>query len=389
MTLPLQGVRVLDLSRLLPGPYCSQMLADFGADVVKLEDVERGDYLRDFPPCGERWSVLYDSVNRNKRSITIDLKQEAGKAVFRDLVRHYDVLIEGFRPGVMDKLGLGYESLHEINPRLIYCAITGYGQDGPYKFQGGHDINYLSFAGITGLFGEQDGNPAMGDIQIADIGGGALMAVIGILLALQARSVTGRGQFCDISMLDGVVSWLPFILAKFGAGEKPVRGTGLLGGSYACYQVYPTADGRYLSLGALEEKFWVGFCRLIGREEYIDRQMDLAAQPEMIRSLQEMFRQQNQAYWIVFFAGQDICLSPVNDLAQVLEDPQIRHRRMIVPVAEERSTLLLTGIPIKLSDTPGQIQTGSPAQGEHTRQILAEAGYSDAALARLAEQKII
>ena len=389
MTLPLQGVRVLDLSRLLPGPYCSQMLADFGADVVKLEDVERGDYLRDFPPCGERWSVLYDSVNRNKRSITIDLKQEAGKAVFRDLVRHYDVLIEGFRPGVMDKLGLGYESLREINPRLIYCAITGYGQDGPYKFQGGHDINYLSFAGITGLFGEQDGNPAMGDIQIADIGGGALMAVIGILLALQARSVTGRGQFCDISMLDGVVSWLPFILAKFGAGEKPVRGTGLLGGSYACYQVYPTADGRYLSLGALEEKFWVGFCRLIGREEYIDRQMDLAAQPEMIRSLQEMFRQQNQIDWLDFFAGQDLCLSPVNELAQVLEDPQIRHRRMIVPMAEETSTLLLTGIPIKLSDTPGQIQTGSPAQGEHTRQILAEAGYSDAALARLAEQKII
>ena len=389
MTLPLQGVRVLDLSRLLPGPYCSQMLADFGADVVKLEDVERGDYLRDFPPCGERWSVLYDSVNRNKRSITIDLKQEAGKAVFRDLVRQYDVLIEGFRPGVMDKLGLGYESLHEINPRLIYCAITGYGQDGPYKFQGGHDINYLSFAGITGLFGEQDGNPAMGDIQIADIGGGALMAVIGILLALQARSVTGRGQFCDISMLDGVVSWLPFILAKFGAGEKPVRGTGLLGGSYACYQVYPTADGRYLSLGALEEKFWVGFCRLIGREEYIDRQMDLAAQPEMIRSLQEMFRQKSQIDWLDFFAGQDLCLSPVNELAQVLEDPQIRHRRMIVPMAEETSTLLLTGIPIKLSDTPGQIQTGSPAQGEHTRQILAEAGYSDAALARLAEQKII
>ena len=389
MTLPLQGVRVLDLSRLLPGPYCSQMLADFGADVVKLEDVERGDYLRDFPPCGERWSVLYDSVNRNKRSITIDLKQEAGKAVFRDLVRQYDVLIEGFRPGVMDKLGLGYESLREINPRLIYCAITGYGQDGPYKFQGGHDINYLSFAGITGLFGEQDGNPAMGDIQIADIGGGALMAVIGILLALQARSVTGRGQFCDISMLDGVVSWLPFILAKFGAGEKPVRGTGLLGGSYACYQVYPTADGRYLSLGALEEKFWVGFCRLIGREEYIDRQMDLAAQPEMIRSLQEMFRQKSQIDWLDFFAGQDLCLSPVNELAQVLEDPQIRHRRMIVPMAEETSTLLLTGIPIKLSDTPGQIQTGSPAQGEHTRQILAEAGYSDAALARLAEQKII
>ena len=389
MTLPLQGVRVLDLSRLLPGPYCSQMLADFGADVVKLEDMERGDYLRDFPPCGERWSVLYDSVNRNKRSITIDLKQEAGKAVFRDLVRQYDVLIEGFRPGVMDKLGLGYESLHEINPRLIYCAITGYGQDGPYKFQGGHDINYLSFAGITGLFGEQDGNPAMGDIQIADIGGGALMAVIGILLALQARSVTGRGQFCDISMLDGVVSWLPFILAKFGAGEKPVRGTGLLGGSYACYQVYPTADGRYLSLGALEEKFWVGFCRLIGREEYIDRQMDLAAQPEMIRSLQEMFRQKSQIDWLDFFAGQDLCLSPVNELAQVLEDPQIRHRRMIVPMAEETSTLLLTGIPIKLSDTPGQIQTGSPAQGEHTRQILAEAGYSDAALARLAEQKII
>lgn len=389
MTLPLQGIRVLDLSRLLPGPYCSQLLADFGADVVKVEDVDRGDYLRDFPPCGDRWSVLYDSVNRNKRSITIDLKQDAGKEVLRALVRQYDVLLEGFRPGVMDKLGLGYESLRELNPRLIYCAITGYGQDGPYKLQGGHDINYLSFAGITGLFGEQDGKPAMGDIQIADIGGGALMAVIGILLALQARSVTGRGQFCDISMLDGVVSWLPFILAKFGAGEKPVRGTGLLGGSYACYQVYPTADGRYVSLGALEEKFWAGFCRLTGHGDYIDRQMDPAAQPEMLRSLQEMFRQKSQADWLEFFAGQDICLSPVNDLAQVLEDRQIRHRRMIVPVSGEKSTLLLTGIPIKLSDTPGRIQPGSPAQGEHTRQILGEIGYTDAALAELTRQKVI
>ena len=389
MTLPLQGVRVLDLSRLLPGPYCSQLLADFGADVVKVEDVDRGDYLRDFPPCGERWSVLYDSVNRNKCSITIDLKQEAGKEVLRALVRQYDVLLEGFRPGVMDKLGLGYESLREINPRLIYCAITGYGQDGPYKLQGGHDINYLSFAGITGLFGEQDGKPVTGDIQIADIGGGALMAVIGILLALQARSVTGRGQFCDISMLDGVVSWLPFILAKFGAGEKPVRGTGLLGGSYACYQVYPTADGRYVSLGALEEKFWEGFCRLTGHGDYIDRQMDPAAQPEMIRALQEMFRQKSQADWLEFFAGKDICLSPVNDLAQVLEDPQIRHRRMIVPMPGENSTLQLTGSPIKLSDTPGLIQPGSPAQGEHTRQILEEIGYTDTALAELTRQKVI
>lgn len=229
----------------------------------------------------------------------------------------------------------------------------------------------------------------MGDIQIADIGGGALMAVIGILLALQARSVSGRGQFCDISMLDGVVSWLPFILAKFGAGEKPVRGTGLLGGSYACYQIYPTADGRHLSLGALEEKFWDSFCRLIDRGDYVDRQMDLAAQPEMIRSLQEMFLQKSQAGWLEFFAGQDICLSPVNEIAQVLEDPQIRHRRMIVPAPGKKTMMLLSGIPIKLSDTPGHIQPGSPAQGEHTRQILGEIGYSDAALDELAKQKII
>ena len=190
-------------------------------------------------------------------------------------------------------------------------------------------------------------------------------------------------------MMDGVVSWLPFILARFGAGEKPVRGTGLLGGSYACYQVYPTADARYVSLGALEEKFWACFCRLIGREDYIARQMDLTAQPELILSLQEMFRQQNQAYWIVFFAGQDICLSPVNDLAQVLEDPQIRHRQMIVTAPGETTNTLLAGIPIKLSDTPGQILPGSPAQGEHTRQILGEVGYTDAELAELAKQKVI
>ena len=389
MVLPLQGIRVLDLSRLLPGPYCSQMLADFGADVIKVEDTDRGDYLRDFPPCVGKRGALFESVNRNKKSIRLDLKQDAGKMAFRLLAKKSDVILEGFRPGVMDKLGLGYEALKKDNPGLIFCAITGYGQDGPYALIGGHDVNYLSYAGISGLMGERGAKPAMGDIQVADIGGGALMAVIGILLALQARTITGKGQFCDVSMMDGAVAWLPFVLARFGAGEKPARGSGLLSGGYACYHIYQTQDGCFVSLGAIEDKFWMSFCRLIGREEFIPLQMKVEAQAVMIEELNALFLQKSQAGWVAFFAGHDICFSPVNDLEQVVQDPQIVYRRMVVSTGEAQEKTLLTGIPIKLSETPGEIRGEAPGHGEHTKQILMEAGYSEEEVNVLAAKGVI
>lgn len=389
MTLPLQGIQVLDLSRLLPGPYCSQMLADFGAEVIKVEDTGKGDYLRDFPPQVGQCSALYYSVNRNKKSIKLDLKQAEGKEVFRKLVARTDVVLEGFRPGVMDKLKLGYEELRKVNPRLIYCAITGYGQDGPYSNAAGHDVNYLSYAGISGLTGELYGKPVLSDIQVADIGGGALMGVIGILLALQARAITGQGQMCDVSMMDGVVSWLPFILGRFAAGEKPSRGSSLLCGGYACYNIYPTLDEKYVSLGALEDKFWIDFCRRIGREDLVAQQMNIEAQPMVIRELNEIFRQKTQEEWVSFFDGADICFSPVNDLHQAVNDPQILHRKMIVDVEIENRKNLLIGIPIKLSETPGEIRTTFPNHGEHTNEILMKVGYSKKEIEAMAAKSIV
>jgi crotonobetainyl-CoA:carnitine CoA-transferase CaiB-like acyl-CoA transferase len=328
-------------------------------------------------------------VNRNKKSIKLDLKQAEGKEVFRKLVEQTDVLLEGFRPGVMDKLELGFEELREINPRLIYCAITGYGQDGPYRNAVGHDVNYLSYAGISGLTGELGGKPVLSDIQVADIGGGALMGVIGILMALQARAITGKGQMCDVSMMDGVVSWLPFILGRFAAGEEPSRGSSLLGGGYACYHIYPTLDGKYVSIGALEDKFWIEFCRRIGREELVAQQMDIEAQPMVIRELNEIFRQKTQEEWIGFFDGADICFSPVNDLHQAVRDPQILHRKMIVDVEIENRKNLLIGIPIKLSETPGEIRTTFPNHGEHTSEIMMKLGYSKKEIEAMAAKSIV
>ena len=389
MTLPLQGITVLDLSRLLPGPFCSQMLADFGAEVIKVEDTGRGDYLRDFPPKLGKHSSLYYSVNRNKKSIKLDLKQPEGKEAFRRLVATSDVVLEGFRPGVMDKLGLGYEELKKVNPRIIYCAITGYGLSGPYKFAAGHDVNYLNYAGISSLFGEKDGKPAMGDIQIADIGGGAQMGVISILLALQARQHTGRGQLCDVAMMDGVVSWLPFVLGRLAVGEEASRGTGLLAGGYACYQVYPTKDGRYVSLGALEDKFWAAFCTRLGKEDFIPIQMDLPRQQEMIEEINAILSQKTQAEWVEFFAQDDICFSPVCTMKEAAHNPQVRHREMIYDTVVEGKNIMLPGIPVKLSDTPGAIKATFPEQGEHSNEILGRLGYKAEEIAELAAKGII
>lgn len=389
MTLPLSGIKVLDLSRLLPGPYCSQVLADFGAEVLKVEDVNRGDYLRWFPPMTEKYSALYYSVNRNKKSMKLDLKREQGKKILRQLVKKADVLLEGFRPGVMEKLGLGYDELKKINPRLIYCAITGYGRSGPYKDMVGHDLNYLSLAGITGLIGHKGEKPALADVQIADIGGGALWGIISILLALKARDLTGEGQLCDVAMLDGVISWLPFVISRHAAGEQTERGHGLLAGGYACYNIYPTADGKYVSLGAIEKKFWNAFCRKINREAYIAIHLDISAQEAMIKDLQAFFQQKTQQEWVEFFAGDEICFTPVHDFKQVINDPQIREREMIIDASVDEQQVTLTGIPVKLSQTPGIIKSQCPKHGEHTKEVLAKLGYNNNEILQFESAEII
>lgn len=392
MTLPLASYRVLDLTRLLPGPFCTWLLADFGADVIKVEDPHLGDYARWAPPLQGDLGAMFVSLNRNKRSITLNLKTEQGKEIFRRLVKEADVLVESFRPGVMERLGLGYEALKAINPRLVYCAITGYGQDGPFAQVAGHDINYISYAGMLGLQGGEGGPPALPAVQVADLGGGAMMAAVGILLALLARDKTGRGQFVDISMLDGVIAWMQTTLPAFlASGGLPREGMLTLTGEKACYNVYETADGRYLSVGALEPKFWETFCRGIGREDFIPRlDAPLEEQRSMKREIAEIIRSRTFAEWMDVFAGKDACVAPVLCLDEVVRHPQVQHRDMIVEVEHPRlGRIRQIGFPIKLSQTGARIRTSEPQLGEHTEEILRGLGYDEATIRKWREEKVI
>jgi alpha-methylacyl-CoA racemase len=392
MSLPLAGLTVLDLSRLLPGGFCSMMLADFGADVIKVEDTGMGDYVRWAPPYYEgaeqsARGALFLALNRGKRSVRIDLKSEQGKAVLLRLARDADVLLESFRPGVLDRLGVGYERLREANPRLIYCAITGYGQDGPNRDRSGHDMNYLGLNGLLGLTGEADGPPMQASGQIADIGGGALMGAIGILVALRERERSGEGQLVDASMFDGSLSWLAMVAAEtFASGHAPRRGQLQLAGSLTCYRPYACADG-HVTLGALEPKFWRAWCEGVGREDLVDHAFDPPGS-DTHRAVSEIFASRTREQWRQFASEHDCCLEPVLELDEVLESDLVAAREMVVevdqPGAEQPVRLL--GTPVKLSRTPADpARAGGPALGEHTEQVLRAAGYTAEEIASLQE----
>src|SRR2546421_10815460 len=322
MSLPLEGLTVLDLTRLLPGGFCSLLLADFGADVIKVEDTGMGDYVRWSPPYYEgaeetTRGALFLALNRGKRSIRIDLKNERGKEVLLKLARDADVLLESFRPGVLDRLGVGYEKLRGVNPRLIYCAITGYGQDGPNRDRPGHDMNYLGLNGLLGLTGDADGPPVQAAGQIADLGGGALTAALGIMVALRERERSGEGQLVDASMFDGSLSWLAMVAAEALASGRPAhRGELQLAGSLTCYRPYRCADG-YVTLGALEPKFWTAFCQGVGREDLIEHQFDPPGS-DAHRAVCEVFASRTREQWAAFAAEHDCCLEPVLDLEEAI-----------------------------------------------------------------------
>ncbi len=390
MTPALDGLRILDLTRLLPGGFCSLMLADFGADVIKVEDTGMGDYIRWSPPYYEgahesARSALFLALNRGKRSIRLDLKHDRGKEVLLALARDADVLIESFRPGVLDRLGVGYERLEQENPGLIYCAITGYGQDGPNRDRPGHDINYLALGGLLGLGGEAGGPPVQAAAQIADVGGGALMAVMGVLVALHERERSGRGQLVDCSMFDGALSWLAMVAAETLAGGRSARrGELMLAGSLVCYRPYACADG-YVALGALEPKFWSAFCRGVGREDLIEHAFD-APGSDAHRELCEIFAGRTREQWREFASEHDCCLEPVHDLDEALETELVAAREMVVEIDQPGAVqpVKLLGVPVKLSRTPGDPARGpGPALGEHSEAILREAGYSAQEIAEL------
>jgi len=388
----LRGLKMLDLSRLLPGPYCSLLLADLGMEVLKVEDTEQGDYMRTMGPIRKKDSAYFLALNRNKKSMTLNLKVKEGKEVFYNLTNSYDILLEGFRPGVMDRLGVGYQDLKKRNPRVIFCSLSGYGQEGPYRERSGHDINYIGLAGILEVTGAKQGPPIIPGVQIADIGGGGMMAAIAILAASIHREKTGEGQYLDVSMLDSAISWLSIHAGKyFMDKELPKRGEMHLSGRYACYQVYPTEDGRYMSLGALEPKFWKNFCETIGRRDFILKQfIEGEEQLRIIEEVQKLFKTKTQKEWVDLFKNVDACCEPILTLEEVSHHPQVLHRQMVKELEHpvEGKTQQI-GSPIKSSQFSFEVRTPPPAWGEHTIEVLKTIGYSEEDIRHLKEVKAI
>jgi alpha-methylacyl-CoA racemase len=366
--LPLSGLKVLDLSRLLPGPYATLLLADLGADVVKIEDPEGGDYIRHMGAMAGEHSSLFVALNRNKRSITLDLRKSDDAAKLKALVREYDVLVESFRPGVMDKLGCGFEALAKENPRLVYCAITGYGQTGPDRLKAGHDLNYIARSGVLGYCGSREGGPATPGVQIGDVGGGALFGVAGILAALYERNRTGKGRLVDISMTEGALAFIHLHLAaRMALGKEGVplaRGGESLNGGYACYGTYPTQDGKYLAVGALEPKFFGKVLMVLGRPELMPGAYDTGAEGAKTRAeLEKIFRTKTQAEWLEAFAGADACVEPVYEGDEVLADPQHRARGMFFEIDGVQQ--LRT--PLHFGELP---KRPAPELGKHNAEVL-------------------
>ena len=389
---PLDGIRVLDLSRLLPGPYATHILASFGAEVIKVEKPGEGDYMRGFLPKAQGVNAAFLTINRGKKSVAIDLKHEAGKEAFIDLAEKSDVLLDGFRPGVMERLGLGYEQLKTVNPKLIYAALTGYGQTGPYSQMAGHDLNYIALAGMLDLLGESDGMPAVPGVQIADVAAGALPTVIGILLALQQRSKTGKGQSVDISMFDSVIGLMPVQIANYTATKRrPKRGHERLFGRYACYNIYPVRNSRYLAVAALEPKFWEALCLAIDREDLIEDQYVEGDVQEILKAeLTRTFQKKEVSEWMEIFSEADVCVTEVREISRVVQDDSVAERRMVTPIrGADGGVYEQLGVFPKLSTTPGYVTGEVPARGGNTREILEWLNYTPERIDELLEAKVI
>lgn len=388
----LSGLKMLDLSRLLPGPYCSLLLADLGMDVLKIEDPDQGDYMRKMGPIRRNDSAYFLGLNRNKKSMILNLKVKEGKEIFYKLLETHDIILEGFRPGVMDRLGIGYLELKKRNQEVILCSLSGYGQDGPYRDRSGHDINYIGLGGILELTGTKDGGPVIPGVQIADIGAGGMMAALSILAAVVARQKTGQGQHLDIAMHDGVISWLSIHGGRYLMDQKlPIRGEMHLSGRYACYQVYPTQDGRYMSLGALEPKFWKNFCAAVGKKNLILKQfIEGEERIRIIEEIRDLFKTKTQREWTDFFREVDACCEPILTLEEVFQHPHVLHRKMVIEYEHPaEGKVRQVGHPIKSSLFPFDVPKPSPQRGEHTFEVLREIGYSEKEIERFKEANAI
>jgi alpha-methylacyl-CoA racemase len=393
MNLPLNGIRILDISRLVPGAYASQMMADFGADVIKVEEPGNGDYSRSMQPSGPGGMGLYFlALNRNKRSITLNLKTERGREIFLRMVDKADVVLESFRPGVLERLGLGYEQLKKQNRGIIYCAVSGYGQDGPYQQRAGHDLNYAGYAGLLHYNRSTHGEPVMPPTQFGDLAGGGQMAVIGILTALVGRTQTGEGCKIDASMTEGLLSLLSLSATTYlNTGKVPKPGQSTLDGGLPCYNIYETRDGKHVTLAALEPKFWQTFCTRIGHLELLPFHTPVgsAESSEARDILKAIFKTRTRDEWVAELAEIDACVGPIYDIGEVLQDPQVQAKNVSVTGDIDGEPFAsLTSFP-RISDVKVEQRYAPPRLGQHTEEILQDIGYSEAEITHLREERII
>jgi alpha-methylacyl-CoA racemase len=378
----LRGIRVLDLSRLLPGPFLTMVLADMGADVVKVEDPRVGDYLRPMPPAKGGLSGRFIAVNRGKRSLALDLKAPAGRDAFLKMAAKADVVVESFRPGVIDKLGVGYAALAAQNPKIVVCSISGYGATGPYAHRAGHDLDYIALAGVLAMGGRVDGAPGMPGVQIADLAGGALWSATAILGALVGRERTGKGAHLDISMTEGALALLAAEIGNLDCGVGVTRGTGVLNGGLACYNVYRTKDDRYLAVGALEPKFWIALNQAIGRPPNVAEIVGKPTEQAKTRAeLQAIFDTKTAVEWHELLAKHDCCVEIVTELDELEAHPLHRAREVFFSMngGEGVGPVLQVRTPVGMPKDPGP----PPRLGQHTREVLGEYGFSDAEVSAL------
>ncbi len=389
-TLPLEGVKILDLSRLLPGPYCTMLLADMGAEVIKIEEPKRGDYNREWFPKKVKNSGYFIGVNRNKKSLTLDLKKEKGKEIFYKLVKDADVVVESFRPGVVERLKIDFKTLKQINPKIVYLSLTGFGQNTSWKHRPAHDLNFLALSGILSFSGTRDKKLPVYGIQIADYAG-AVFGIIGILTALLRRDKISEAQYIDIAMMDCLYSFLSMIAGKFFIdGLIPEPAEDMLTGGFACYNIYETKDRRFITIGALEEKFWERFCELIEKPEWKSEIFNKEKQKEIINQLENIFKEKTLDEWTEIFKNEDVCVEPVLNLKEAFESKYAKERNIIFILKNDidREVKQIKN-PVEIYPKIEKKYFSHPQLGEHTFEILQKIGFSEEELTKLKQEQVI